>query len=928
MIISTSSNALCNQSSGSITFSNLSSVDHWELYGDGVYLLSDAGSSYTVFNLAAGVHDYVIWSYDANWENPCCRDFTTTITEDCEEQNCPNLLINGDLETGNSSPWTFWEPTGSVTIDSANPQEGAFAIKQTGGVASAEYQIGGLSANTEYVFSGYALRSVPSDDVVFGVKNHGAAVVSAPVDSVGYKLISINFTTGASSTSATLFFYSEILTGVTYGDNFSLEAVTCETSAELPQGTYYVDATGGNDANDGLSPATAWQSLSKVNASSFSPGSTILLKCGEVWNEQLKPTVSGTAGNINVIDSYGSCPDNASKPHIAADGQFHIPVHFYNVAYWEINSLQVSNDTPDNSEYTGAHGILLEINNFGTADHLYVRDCYIHDIDGNNVKGSRSSNGYREGNGIMWKNTGGIISVFNDLVIENNVLERVDRNGIKGEGYWERTNWHPSTNLIIRGNELTDIGGDGIVVIATDGALVEYNTLKYFRMRPPLTQRDCSAGIWAWSADNTLFQYNESAFGWGKDTWGCDAQGFDADANCINTTFQYNYSHDNDGGFTLVINYEEDAPSSTKLINTVYRYNISVNDGAYKKRLIQMTGAYDECYFYNNVFYMGEGTDIEVLLMETWPDGYPLHTGFYNNIFYLANGATATYSSAGMGGVEFGNNIFYGPGHNNLSQIVAAPITSDPQFVLPGPGADIDDLAGFMLQPNSPAIDAGFTITDLGLDIGTQDFFGGSNLIGDHQDIGCAENLSGSGSLPVSWAGFSAVALGEKTALLTWETIGEEDLARFVVEGSADGRDFTAIGELAAANTANTYTFIDDDASSPLSYYRVVAIDFDGKENHSVIREVTWQVGNKQEVKVSPNPMSGTDLTVAWMSPKEENVGWCIYNTYGQEINKGNVGANAGANEVRLALSNLPAGIYLLRLQGYNWDWSGGILQR
>jgi hypothetical protein len=36
--------------------------------------------------------------------------------------------------------------------------------------------------------------------------------------------------------------------------------------------TYYVDATNGNDLNKGLSEATPWKTIAKVNASRFNPG--------------------------------------------------------------------------------------------------------------------------------------------------------------------------------------------------------------------------------------------------------------------------------------------------------------------------------------------------------------------------------------------------------------------------------------------------------------------------------------------------------------------------------------------------------------------------------------------------------------------------------------------------------------------------------
>ena len=48
--------------------------------------------------------------------------------------------------------------------------------------------------------------------------------------------------------------------------------------------TYYVDATSGNDGNDGLSPGDAWQTITKINSESFLPGDEILFKRGETWS--------------------------------------------------------------------------------------------------------------------------------------------------------------------------------------------------------------------------------------------------------------------------------------------------------------------------------------------------------------------------------------------------------------------------------------------------------------------------------------------------------------------------------------------------------------------------------------------------------------------------------------------------------------------
>jgi hypothetical protein len=89
--------------------------------------------------------------------------------------------------------------------------------------------------------------------------------------------------------------------------SYLLEAVVvCAMAGSSWAATFYVDATGGIDTNDGLSPATAWKTVAKVNGSTFSAGDSILFKRGQVWNENLVPPSSGASGNPIVFDAYGT----------------------------------------------------------------------------------------------------------------------------------------------------------------------------------------------------------------------------------------------------------------------------------------------------------------------------------------------------------------------------------------------------------------------------------------------------------------------------------------------------------------------------------------------------------------------------------------------------------------------------------------------
>jgi hypothetical protein len=68
---------------------------------------------------------------------------------------------------------------------------------------------------------------------------------------------------------------------------------------------YYVSPQG-NDANDGRSPAKAWKTLAKVNATPFVPGDQILFARGGEWRESLKASSSGAPGKPIVYAAGGA----------------------------------------------------------------------------------------------------------------------------------------------------------------------------------------------------------------------------------------------------------------------------------------------------------------------------------------------------------------------------------------------------------------------------------------------------------------------------------------------------------------------------------------------------------------------------------------------------------------------------------------------
>jgi len=452
--------------------------------------------------------------------------------------------------------------------------------------------------------------------------------------------------------------------------------------------TFYVDSVSGSDDNKGTSEDETWASLAKVNSMRYEAGDRILFKAGTVYSGQLKPKGSGQKGKPIIIDAY----DAGDRPRIDGRGNVNPTLLLQNVEYYEISNLEITNTGPTRA--AGRMGVYIHVNNFGTAHNIKLKNLYIHDVNGSNVKSE--GGGY----GIRWNIEGDTVqSRFDGLLIEDCHLLRCDRNGIIGGGtYWRRDIWNPSTNIVIRGNLLEDIGGDGIVPICCDGCLVEYNILRGGRQRA----RDAAAGIWPWSCDNTIIQFNEVSNMKGTH----DGQAFDSDWNCSNSLFQYNYSHDNEGGFFLACNKSDVAmPTSVGNVGTIVRYNISQNDGEYASGpIFELSGSIQDTLIYNNVVYIGGHLDILLVNSWNWEKGWADNTNFYNNVFYVDG--NARYNFGGITNTVFENNVFYGNHANPPADPEA--IKADPMLIAPGSGKDgLESLDGYKLQTASPCQKAG-----------------------------------------------------------------------------------------------------------------------------------------------------------------------------------------------------------------------------
>lgn len=67
--------------------------------------------------------------------------------------------------------------------------------------------------------------------------------------------------------------------------------------------SYYIDGTNGNNANEGRMPTNAWQTIAKLNATSFLPGDHVVFMNGS-YSACITPVTSGVQGRPIVYEVY------------------------------------------------------------------------------------------------------------------------------------------------------------------------------------------------------------------------------------------------------------------------------------------------------------------------------------------------------------------------------------------------------------------------------------------------------------------------------------------------------------------------------------------------------------------------------------------------------------------------------------------------
>lgn len=167
--------------------------------------------------------------------------------------------------------------------------------------------------------------------------------------------------------------------------------------------------------------------------------------------------------------------------------------------------------------------------------------------------------------------------------------------------------------------------------------------------------------------------------------------------------------------------------------------------------------------------------------------------------------------------------------------------------------------------------------------------------------------------LPVMGLNLKAYLTGSMVSL-KWTTLTEVNTAYFIVERSSNGINYSAIGRVAAFGNSSIirhYSFIDSTPNPSLNYYRIRAIDKDGKSMLSNTAAVKLNQQAKAIILLS-NPAVNSINILFKNQPGDYTID--LYDNIGEKVKTETTNILAGEEIYSTHVKGWARGVYYIKL--------------
>lgn len=169
-------------------------------------------------------------------------------------------------------------------------------------------------------------------------------------------------------------------------------------------------------------------------------------------------------------------------------------------------------------------------------------------------------------------------------------------------------------------------------------------------------------------------------------------------------------------------------------------------------------------------------------------------------------------------------------------------------------------------------------------------------------------------SLPVK---FSATQVNELngSSQVTWNVASESNVKSYIIERSTNGVNFEKVGEV-AANKSSVYSFTDNNQPAGVVYYRITAVDLDGKLTISGVLKAAAKLSDKI-LTINPSVVEGRTINIGLNRFEKGKLDVKIFNSVGQMVQTTSILNSSDFANFQINLnSQVSTGVYRVVLSG------------
>ncbi len=349
----------------------------------------------------------------------------------------------------------------------------------------------------------------------------------------------------------------------------ALTTILCATGALLTlpgppadsAGRSYHVRPGGDDEQNGLSPETAWRTLTRASEAVLEPGDRLLIRAGASYRGPLVlgPEDAGDAEAPVRVGSYGE-----GRARIEAAGTAGVLLH--NTAGVEIRDLEITGDA---AAYADSGGIKMysDLAGGGKLEHVVVSGVEVSGFNnGVEIGGGPGATGFRDvrvGDCELHHNKEAGLATYGPAfdasdpayAHENVHVIRVEAHHNAGDPANSRRNT-----------------GSGIILGAVRDGSVKHSTAHHNGAESAADAPEGPEGIWTYDSTGVVIAHNAAYLN--RSGGPTDGGGFGLDNNVSRSSLRYNLSFGNDGPGYLIYTSRKNAAHT----GNVVAFNISSYD--------------------------------------------------------------------------------------------------------------------------------------------------------------------------------------------------------------------------------------------------------------------------------------------------------------------------------------------------------------